>query len=91
MSIGTYFSQKLWPDSLLRQIDDELFAKKAWEGVHDLREEFRTFSQFWSYCKGLQRGARRLTGGTVKNEERLFAELMGIRRGNDVLLRKPKI
>jgi len=91
MGTGTYCSQKFWPDSVLRQIDDELFAKKAWEHVPDLREEFRTFSQFWAYCRGLQHGARRLTGGTVRHEERFLGELMGIRRGNDVLLRKPKI
>ena len=91
MGTGAFFSQKLWPDSLLRQIDDELFAKKAWEHVPDLREEFRTFSQFWAYCKGLQRGARRLGKTTVRDENRVLAELMGIRRGNDVLLRKPKI
>lgn len=41
MGTGTYFSQKFWPDSVLRQIDDELFAKKAWEGVADIRTEFK--------------------------------------------------
>jgi len=46
MGTGTYFSQKFWPDSLLRQIDDELFARKAWEGVADIREEFRSFVTF---------------------------------------------
>jgi hypothetical protein len=90
MGTGTYFSQKFWPDSLLRQVDDELFAKKAWEGVADLRAEFRSFETFWSYCRGLQRGARRLGGTTVRDEKRLLGELLGIRRGNDVLLRKPK-
>jgi len=90
MGTGTYFSQKLWPDSLLRQIDDELFAKKTWEGMADIRAEFRSFDTFWSYCKGLQRGASRLTGGTVRDEARLLAELAGIKRGSSSLLQKPR-
>lgn len=91
MGTGTYFSQKFWPDSLLRQIDDELFARKAWEGVADIRTEFRSFATFWAYCKGLQRGARRLTGGTTRDENRVIAELMGIKRGNASQLQKPKL
>lgn len=91
MSTTTYFSQKFWPDSLLKQIDDELFARKAWEGVADLRTEFKSFATFWSYCKGLQKGARRLGGTSVRDEERLLAELMGIRRGQDVQLVKPRV
>ena len=91
MGTGTYFSLKFWPDSLLKQIDDELFAKKAWEHVPDLREEFRTFAQFWAYCRGLQRGARRLTGGATRDKNRVLAELMGIKRGNASQLQKPKL
>ncbi len=91
MSVETYFSQKIWTDADLRRITNEAFAKKVWNQVSDLRGEFRTFSCFWGFCRALQHGARRLGNVSVKDEERVLAELAGIKRGADTQLRKPKV
>ncbi len=59
----------LGSDEQLHTVTDEKFAKAMWAKLPQLREEFQSFSQFWGYCQGLQRGASRL-GGTVIRDER---------------------